>query len=55
MSNPLRFDVTYGFSLYISKENDGSLIDSDPMGHELVIMCNIATTWLEYVCEINIP
>ena len=43
MSNPFRFDVTDGFSLQIAIEYDGSLIDSDSMGHEGVIKCNIVT------------
>ena len=41
MSNPFRFDVTDGFSPKIAIEYDGSLIDSDSMGHEGVIKCNI--------------
>ena len=40
MSTPFRFDVTVGFSRSIAKEYDGSLIDSDSMGHEGVIKCN---------------
>ena len=38
-----RFDVTDGFSRYIAKEYDRSLIDSDSMGPEGVIQCNIVT------------
>ena len=43
MSKPFRFDVTVGFSRSIAIEYDGSLIDSDSMGHEGVIKCNIVT------------
>ena len=43
MSNPFRFDVTDGFSRYLAKEYVGSLIESDSMGHEGVIKCNIVT------------
>ena len=43
MSKPFRFDDTDGFSRYIAIEYDGSLIDSDSMGHESVIKCNIVT------------
>ena len=43
MSKPFRFDVNDGFSRQIAIEYDGSLIDSDYMGHEGVIMCNIGT------------
>ena len=44
MSIPFRIDVTDGFSRYIAIEYDGSLIDSDSMGHEGVIRYNIVTT-----------
>ena len=43
MSNPFRFDVTNGYSCLIAIKCDGSLIDSDSMGHEGVIKCNIVT------------
>ena len=43
MSEPFRFDVTDGFSRKIVTEYDGSLTDSDSMGHEGVIKCNIVT------------
>ena len=43
MSNPFRFYVTDGFSRYIAIEYDGSLIDSDSMGHEGLNKCNIDT------------
>ena len=43
MSNPLKFDVTNGFSRLIATEYDGSLIDSDSIGHAGVIKCNIVT------------
>ena len=43
MSKPFRFDVTDGFSRSIAIESDGSLIDSDSMGHEGVIKSNIVT------------
>ena len=43
MSKPFWFDVTDGFSGYIAIEFDGSLIDSDSIGHEGVIKCNIVT------------
>ena len=55
MSNPFRYDATNGFSLWIAIEYDGSLIDSDSMGHDGVIRCNIVTTWFECVYEGNIP
>ena len=43
MSNPFIFDVTDDFSHWIAIEYDGSLIDSDSMGHEGVSKCNIVT------------
>ena len=43
MSISFRFDVTDGFSRKIAIEYEGSLIDSDCMGHEGVIKCNIFT------------
>ena len=43
MSNPLKFDVTNGFSRLIATEYDGSLIDSYSMVHSGVIKCNIVT------------
>ena len=43
MSKPFRFDVTDFFSRYIAIEYDGSLIDSDSMGHDGLIKCNIIT------------
>ena len=46
MSNPFRFVVTNGFSRLIAIEYDGSLIDSDSMGHECVIKYNIVTNVL---------
>ena len=43
MSKPFRVDVTDGFSRSIAIEYDGSLIDSDSMGHEGVTKCNKVT------------
>ena len=43
MSKPFRFDVTDGFSRLIALEYDGSLIDSDSLGHEGVIKCDMDT------------
>ena len=43
MSTSFIFDDTDGFSRYIAIEYDGSLIDSDSVGHEGVIKCNIVT------------
>ena len=43
MTKPFRFDVTDGFSRSVPIEYDGSLIDSDSMGHEGVIKYNIVT------------
>ena len=43
MSEPFRFYINDGFSRYIAIEYDGYLIDSDSMGHEGVIKCNIVT------------
>ena len=43
MSNPFRFDATFGFSRKIAREYDGSLIDSDSMDHAGVNKFNIVT------------
>ena len=43
MSNPFRFDVTNGYSGEIAIKCDGSLINSDEMGHWGVIKCNKVT------------
>ena len=43
MSKPFRFEVTDGFSREIAIEYDGYLIDSNSMGQEGVIECNIVT------------
>ena len=43
MTKQFKFDVTDGFSRQIAKEYDGTLIDSDSMGHEGAIKCNIVT------------
>ena len=43
MSNPFKFDVTNGFSRQIAIEYDGSLKESDSMGHAGVIKCNKVT------------
>ena len=43
MSNLFRFDVTIGFSRQIAIEYDVFLIDSDSMGHAVVIKCNRVT------------
>ena len=42
-SNLFRFDITDIFSREIAVEYDGYLKDSDTMGHEGVIKCNIDT------------
>ena len=55
MSNPFRFDVTNGYSCYIAIEYDGSIIDSDSMGHAGVIKCYIVTNVVRMVYEGNIP
>ena len=43
MSNPFMFDDTNGFSRLIAIQYDGSLMDSDSMGHAGVINCNMVT------------
>ena len=43
MSKPFKFDVPDGFSHFIAIEYDGTLIDSNAMGNEGVIKCNIVT------------
>ena len=43
MSNPLKFDVTDCFSRQIAIEYDGSLMESDSVGHAVVIKCNKVT------------
>ena len=43
MSNPIKYGVTNGFSRQTAIKYDGSLRDSDSMGHAGVIKCNIVT------------
>ena len=52
MSKPFRFDVTDGFSRLIALEYDGSLLDSDSMGHEGVIKCNKVTNVISLCIQI---
>ena len=52
-SNPFRFDVTDGFSREIAIEYDGSIIDSDSMGHEGVTKCKIVTNVISLCIQIQ--
>ena len=53
MSNPLRFDVTNGYSCQIAIKCDCSLINSDAMGHCGVIMCNKVTNVISLCIQIK--